>query len=67
MIVGLFALALGWMCLDHVTRVRALYSEERPPHSRFHADKPLMIVPSALGVLLLFKICLTALDILVTG
>lgn len=51
MVVGLFALALGWMCLDHVARVRALYSEEHPPHSRFHGQKPLMIFPSALGVL----------------
>lgn len=49
--VGLFALALGWMCFDHVAKVRALYSEARPPHSRFHGEKPLMIVPSVLGAL----------------
>lgn len=52
MSVGLFALALGWLCFDHVSRVRALYLEERPRHSLFHGDKPLMIIPSALGVLL---------------
>ena len=50
-IVGLFALFLGWLCFDHVLRVRALYSEERPPRSHFHGEKPLMIFPSALGVL----------------
>lgn len=50
-IVGLFALFLGWLCFAHVSRVRALYSEERPRHSRFHGEKPLMIIPSALGVL----------------
>ncbi len=50
-VVGLFALALGWMCLDHVSRVRLLYSDEHPLHSRFHGEKPLMIVPSAVGAL----------------
>ena len=51
-IVGLLALFLGWLCFDHVSRVRALYSEERPRHSLFHGEKPLMVIPSALGVLL---------------
>ena len=51
LIVGLFALALGWMCLDHVSRVRSRYSEDQPVHSRFYGEKPLMIFPSALGVL----------------
>jgi hypothetical protein len=51
-IVGLLALFLGWLCFDHVSRVRALYSEERPRHSRFHGEKPSMTIPSALGVLL---------------
>ncbi len=51
-IVGLLALSLGWLCFGHVSRVRALYSEERPRHSLFHGEKPLMIIPSALGVLL---------------
>ncbi|HEX8138224.1 MAG TPA: hypothetical protein VF544_11585 [Pyrinomonadaceae bacterium] len=50
-IVGLLALFLGWLCFAQVSRVRALYSDERPQHSRFHGEKPLMIVPSALGVL----------------
>src|SRR4051794_25036116 len=50
-IVGLLALFLGWLCFDHVSRVRALYSGEHPRHSRFHGEKPLMIIPSALGVL----------------
>lgn len=50
-IVGLLALFLGWLCFAHVSRVRALYSEERPRHSRFHGQKPLMIIPSVLGVL----------------
>jgi hypothetical protein len=50
-IVGVLALFLGWLWFDHVSRVRALYSEERPRHSRFHEKKPLMIIPSALGVL----------------
>lgn len=50
--VGLFALALGWLCFDQVSRVRALYSEERPRDSLFHGEKPLMIIPAALGVLL---------------
>ncbi|HWW75478.1 MAG TPA: hypothetical protein VNZ44_08780, partial [Pyrinomonadaceae bacterium] len=49
---GLLALLLGWRCFDQVLRVRALYSEERPRHSRFQGEKPLMIVPSALGALL---------------
>ena len=51
-IVGSLALFLGWLCFDHVSRVRALYAQERPRHSRFHGEKPLMIIPSALGVLL---------------
>jgi hypothetical protein len=51
-IVGLLALFLGWLCFDHVSRVRTLYSEERPRHSLFHGEKPLMVIPSALGVLL---------------
>ncbi len=50
-VVGLFALALGWMCLDHVSRVRSLYSKEHSPYSLFHGEKPLMIFPSALGAL----------------
>lgn len=50
-VVGLFALFLGWLCLDHVARVRALYSENNPPRSRFCGPKPLMIVPSVLGTL----------------
>ena len=51
-IVGLLTLFFGWLCFDHVSRVRALYSEERPRHSLFHGEKPLMVIPSALGVLL---------------
>ena len=35
-IIGLFALFLGWLCFAHVSRVRALYSKARPQHSRFH-------------------------------
>ncbi len=50
-VVGLFALAIGWLCLDYVSSVRSLYSEDQPVHSRFYGGKPLMIVPSALGVL----------------
>ena len=50
-VVGFFAPALGLTCLDHVARARALYSEERPPRSRFHGEQPSMIVPSALGAL----------------
>ena len=50
-IAGVLALFLGWLCFDFVSRVRALYSEERPRHSRFHGKKPLTIIPSALGVL----------------
>lgn len=50
--VGLFALALGRLCFDHVSRVRALYSEERPRQSLFYGEKPLMVIPTALGVLL---------------
>lgn len=52
-IAGLFALFLGWLCIDHVLRVRALYSEKRPRRSLFHGEKPLMVIPSALGVLLM--------------
>ena len=50
-IVGLLALFLGWLCFDHVSRVRSRYSEERPRRSLFHGEKPLMVLPSALGVL----------------
>ena len=50
--IGLFALVLGWLCFDQVSRVRALYTEERPRHSLFHGEKPLMVIPTALGVLL---------------
>jgi hypothetical protein len=50
-IAGVLALFLGWLCFDFVSRLRALYSVERPRHSRFHGMKPLMIIPSALGVL----------------
>lgn len=51
MVVGSLSLFLGWLCLGHVSRVRALYSTERPPRSRFYGEKPPMIFPSALGVL----------------
>lgn len=50
-IAGLSALLLGRLCFAHVSRVRALYSEEHLRHSCFHGEKPLMIVPAALGVL----------------
>lgn len=50
---GLMALFFGWLCLGHARLVRARYSEDRPRRSRFRGEKPLMIVPSALGVLLL--------------
>lgn len=50
-IVGLLTLFLGWLCFEHVSRVRARYSEERPRLSLFHGEKPLMLIPSALGVL----------------
>jgi hypothetical protein len=29
-VIGLFALFLDWLCLDHVARVRVLYSENNP-------------------------------------
>lgn len=48
-VVGSLSLFLGWLCFDHVSRVRALYSEEHTPHSRFYGEKPLMIFPSVLG------------------
>jgi hypothetical protein len=51
MVVGSLSLFLGWLCFDHVSRVRALYSTERSPRSRFYGEKPPMIFPSALGVL----------------
>jgi hypothetical protein len=54
-VVGLFGLFLGWLCLDHVARVRALYSENNPPRSRFYGPKPLMIVPSVLGALFILN------------
>lgn len=50
-IFGLFAIFLGWLCFDHLARVRALYTEEHSSHSRFQGEKPLMIFPAALGVL----------------
>ena len=50
-VVGSLSLFLGWLSLDHVSRVRALYSWKHAPHSRFYGDKPLMIFPSVLGVL----------------
>lgn len=52
---GLLALFFGWVCLSHVARVRARYSEDSPRRSHFHGEKPLMIVPSALGVLLVIN------------
>lgn len=50
-VVGSLSLFFGWLCLDHVSRVRSRYSIHRSPRSRFDGGKPLMIVPSALGVL----------------
>lgn len=50
-VVGSLSLFLGWVCFDHVKRVRASYSTEHSPHSPFYGEKPLMVVPSALGVL----------------
>lgn len=49
--VGSLSLFLGWLCLDHVSHVRACYSTDHSPRSRFYGEKPLMIVPSALGML----------------
>jgi hypothetical protein len=49
--VGTLSLFLGWLCLDHVSRVRARYSTDHSPRSRFYGEKPLMIVQSALGLL----------------
>jgi hypothetical protein len=50
-VVGSLSLFLGWLCLDHVKRVRARYSTEHSPRSPFYGEKPLMVVPSVLGVL----------------
>ena len=49
--MGSLSLFFGWLCLDHVSRVRACYSTDHSPRSRFYGEKPLMIMPSALGVL----------------
>ena len=51
--VGTLSLFLGWLCLDHVSRVRARYCMDHSPRSQFYGEKPPMIVPSALGVLFL--------------
>lgn len=50
-VVGSLSLFLGWLCLEHVKWVRARYSTEHSPRSPFYGEKPLMVVPSALGVL----------------
>lgn len=50
-VVGSLLLFLGWLCFGHVSRVRALYSTERSPRSRFYGEKPPMIFAFALGVL----------------
>ena len=50
-VVGALSLFFGWLCFDHVSRVRALYSKEHSPRSRFYGEKPLMIFPFALGAL----------------
>lgn len=50
-VVGSLSIFLGWLCFDHVSRVRVLYSEAHSPHSPFYGEKPLMIFPSVLGVL----------------
>jgi len=50
-VVGSLSLFLGWLCLDHVKLVRARYSMNHSQRSRFYGEKPLMFVPSALGVL----------------
>jgi len=55
-LLGLFALSLGWMCLSHAFLWRARRdlgtaagsSEQDAPE-----DKPLMLVPFALGILFL--------------
>lgn len=49
--VGTLSLFFGWLCFDHVSRVRALYSKKRSTRSRFYGKKPLMIFPFALGAL----------------
>lgn len=50
-VVGSLSLFFGWLCLDYVSWVRSRYSVHRSPRSRFYGEKPLMIVPSTLGVL----------------
>ena len=47
-VVGALSLFFGWLCFDHASRMRALYSKEHSPHSRFYGEKPLMIFPFAL-------------------
>lgn len=49
--VGTLSLFFGWLCFDHVSRVRALYSKERSTRSRSYGEKPLTIFHFALGVL----------------
>jgi hypothetical protein len=51
MLSGVLALFLGWLCLRYVGRVRGLYSGDTLKRSIFYGDKPLMILPSTLGVL----------------
>lgn len=49
--VGTLSLICGWLCLNHVSGMRALYSHERGKRSRFYGEKPMMIFPFALGLL----------------
>jgi hypothetical protein len=51
-VVGSLFLLFGRLCFGHVSRVRALYSYERPTDSRFYGGKPPLVAPAALGALL---------------
>lgn len=44
---------LGWLCLDQVRRERTRHSTGSPERSGLYEEKPLMLVPTVLGVLLL--------------
>lgn len=50
--VGTLSLFLGWLCFGHLSRVRARYSHEHHPDSRFFGEKPPLVAPAALGTLL---------------
>lgn len=52
-VVGTLLMFLGWLCLERVRRERARHPTGGLAHAGPYEEKPLMLIPTVLGVLLL--------------